>query len=169
MGTARASLKRPEPMRITAAVLTATALSEMSKFAQRNYTYRGKTLDDLRAMKLPDFVKLLGSSGRRWFGRAFGIQEIHLIRKLSAARAAVAGQVGVRPNAVRTHLRSMIVLPEFVDNVIAVFNGKDFVEFQVRPEMIGHVFAEFAPSKRLVKHSKAGVGATGSSSATSLK
>jgi ribosomal protein uS19 len=63
----------------------------------------------------------------------------------------------------------MVILPEFVDNVIAIFNGKDFVEVQIRPEMIGHVLAEFAPSKKLVRHSKAGVGATRSSSATSLK
>jgi ribosomal protein uS19 len=141
----------------------------MSKFAQRNYTYRGKTLDDLRRMDLPDFVKLLGSSRRRWFGKAFGIRQIHLINKLAAARREVDGQPGARPRAVKTHLRAMVVLPAFVDNIIAIYNGKEFVEVQIRPEMIGHVLAEFAPSKKLVRHSKAGVGATRSSSATSLK
>jgi ribosomal protein uS19 len=63
----------------------------------------------------------------------------------------------------------MVVLPEFVDNVVGIYNGKSFVEVTIKPEMIGHVLAEFAPSKKLVKHSKAGVGATRSSSATSLK
>lgn len=140
----------------------------MSKFAQRNYTYRGKTLDDLRAMEIPDFVKLLGTRRQRYLSRSFGIKHVKLIKKLKAARDAVKGP-GERPAVVRTHLRSMVILPEFVDNVVGIYNGKEFVEIQIKPEMIGHVFADFAMSKKIVKHSKAGVGATRSSSATSLK
>ncbi|KAK8866214.1 ribosomal protein S15 [Tritrichomonas musculus] len=140
----------------------------MSKFAQRNYTFRGKTLDDLRAMEIPEFVKLLGTKRRRYISRAFGVQHVHLIKKLKLAREAVKGP-GERPATVRTHLRSMVILPEFVDNVIGIYNGKEFVEIQIKPEMIGHVLADFAMAKKIVKHSKAGVGATRSSSATSLK
>ena len=140
----------------------------MSKFAQRNYTFRGKTLDDLREMEIPDFVKLLNSKRRRYISRDFGIQHVHLIKKLKAARDAVKGP-GERPATVRTHLRSMVILPQFVDNVVGIYNGKEFVEVQIKPEMIGHVLADFSMSKKVVKHSKAGVGATRSSSATSLK
>ena len=140
----------------------------MSKFAQRNYTFRGKTLDDLRAMEVPEFVKLLSSQRRRYISREFGLKHIHLIKKLKAARDAVKNP-GEKPACVRTHLRSMVILPEFVDNVIGIYNGKEFIEIQVKPEMIGHVLADFSMPKKLVKHSKAGVGATRGSSATSLK
>lgn len=140
----------------------------MSKFAQRNYTFRGKTLDDLRAMEIPEFLKLCGTKRRRYISRDFGIKHVHLIKKLQAAREAVKGP-GERPALVKTHLRSMVILPQFVDNVIGIYNGHEFVEIQVKPEMIGHVLADFAMSKKIVKHSKAGVGATRSSSATSLK
>ena len=140
----------------------------MSKFAQRNYTFRGKTLDDLRAMEVPEFVKLLSSQRRRYISREFGVKHIHLIKKLKAARDAVKNP-GEKPACVRTHLRSMVILPEFVDNVIGIYNGKEFIEIQVKPEMIGHVLADFSMPKKLVKHSKAGVGATRGSSATSLK
>ena len=141
----------------------------MSKFAQRNYTYRGKTLDDLRAMEIRDFVELLGSRRRRWFERDFSHKHVKLINKLKKARDSIAGQQGVKPPVVRTHLREMVILPEFVDNVIGIYNGKEFVEVQIKPEMVGHVLADFSMAKKIVKHSKAGVGATRSSSATSLK
>jgi small subunit ribosomal protein S15e len=141
----------------------------MSKFAQRNYTFRGKTLDDLRGLQIDQFVDLLGSHGRRYAHRKLGVPHLLLIKKLKAAREKVANQTGVRPPVVRTHLRSMVILPEFVDNVIGIYNGKEFVEVQVKPDMIGHVLADFSMAKRIVKHSKAGVGATRSSSATSLK
>jgi ribosomal protein uS19 len=141
----------------------------MSKFAQRNYTFRGKTLDDLKSLEIKAFVDLLGSHGRRYVHRRFGIPHLKLIGKLRKARESVAGQSGVRPPVVRTHLRSRVILPEFVDNVIGIYNGKEFVEVQIKPDMIGHVLADFSMAKRIVKHSKAGVGATRSSSATSLK
>ena len=144
-------------------------MSASGKFAQRNYTYRGKTLDDLRAMELKDFIQLLPSSRRRFIERSFTLKHIHLINKLKAARKSVEGQTGVRPPVVKTHLRSMVILPEFVDNVIGIYDGHVFFEVQIKPEMIGSVLADFAPSKKVVKHSKAGVGATRSSSATSLK
>jgi ribosomal protein uS19 len=91
------------------------------------------------------------------------------MNKLRAAHEEVAGQPGSRPKMVKTHLRAMVVFPEFVDNVITIFNGKEFVDVQISPEMIGDVLAEFAPSKKLVRHSKADVGATRNSSAISLK
>ena len=50
-------------------------------------------------------------------------------------REAVKG-TGEKPPVVKTHLRSMVVLPEFVDNIIGICNGKEFVEVQIKPEMI---------------------------------
>ena len=144
-------------------------MSSGSKFQQRNYTFRGKTLDDLRAMELKDFVQLLNTKRRRFLARNFGVKHIHFINQCKKALEAIEGQAGAKPPVVKTHLRAMVVLPAFVDNIIGIYNGKEFVEIQIKPEMIGHLLADFAPAKKIVKHSKAGVGATRSSSATSLK
>jgi ribosomal protein uS19 len=141
----------------------------MSKFAQRNYMFRGKTLEELKSMEVPEFVKLLSAQRRRFIARCFQVQHVRLIKKLKDARESIKDQTGAKPPVVKTHLRSMVILPEFVDNVIGIYNGKDFVEVQIKPEMIGHVLADFAMPKRIVKHNKAGVGATRGSSATSLK
>ena len=38
----------------------------------------------------------------------------------------------------------MPILPEFVGKTIAIHNGQNFVEVEVKPEMIGHYLGEFA-------------------------
>lgn len=44
---------------------------------------------------------------------------------------------------VKTHLRNMIVVPEMPGSIIGVYNGKDFGQVKVKPEMIGHYLGEF--------------------------
>jgi small subunit ribosomal protein S19 len=63
----------------------------------------------------------------------------------------------------------MIVLPEFVGRKIAVYNGKEFQEVLIQQEMIGHYLGEFALTRKPVKHTGPGVGATRSSKFMPLK
>ena len=70
---------------------------------------------------------------------------------------------------ISTHRRDVPILPEFVGKRIAVHNGQNFVEIDVKPEMIGHYLGEFATTRRGVTHSGPGVGATRSSSHVALK
>jgi len=72
-------------------------------------------------------------------------------------------------NTVRTHRRDMPILPEFVGRRIAIHNGQNFVEIDIKPEMIGHYLGEFAVTRRSVAHSGPGVGATRSSKHVALK
>ena len=74
-----------------------------------------------------------------------------------------------KSNTIRTHRRDMPILPEFVGKTIAVHNGQNFVEVDVKPEMIGHYLGEFAITRRGVAHSGPGVGATRSSKHVPLK
>ena len=74
-----------------------------------------------------------------------------------------------KPDVVKTHLRNMIVLPEMVGSIVAVYNGKTFNQVEVKPEMIGHYLAEFAMSYKPVKHGRPGIGATHSSRFIPLK
>ena len=69
----------------------------------------------------------------------------------------------------RTHCRDALVLPDHVGRRVAIHNGKEFKEIEVRPEMIGHYFGEFSLTRRFEKHSGPGVGATRSSKFMPLK
>jgi small subunit ribosomal protein S19 len=70
---------------------------------------------------------------------------------------------------VRTHARDALILPDHVGRRVAVHTGKEFKELEVRPEMIGHFYGEFALTRRFEKHSGPGVGATRSSKFMPLK
>ena len=52
------------------------------------------------------------------------------LKKLRAAKKACP--VGEKPAFVKTHLRNMIIIPEMIGGVIALYNGKDWNEFEVR-------------------------------------
>ena len=64
---------------------------------------------------------------------------------------------------------AVFVLPSHVGRRVAIHNGKEFKEIEVRPEMIGHFYGEFALTRRFEKHSGPGVGATRSSKFMPLK
>ena len=70
---------------------------------------------------------------------------------------------------IRTHRRDMVVLPTFVGKTIAIHNGSGFLPIEIKPEMIGHYFGEFAMTRSSVTHSGPGVGATKSSKHVALK
>jgi small subunit ribosomal protein S19 len=70
---------------------------------------------------------------------------------------------------VKTHCRDVLVLPRHVGRRVAIHNGHEFREIEVRPEMIGHYYGEFALTRRFEKHSGPGVGATRSSKFMPLK
>ena len=56
-----------------------------------------------------------------------------------------------------------------VGKKVAIHNGKEFKEVEIRAEMIGHFLGEFALTRKIVKHSGPGVGATRSSKFMPLK
>lgn len=72
-------------------------------------------------------------------------------------------------SSVKTHVRNMIILPEMVGLVIGVHNGKDFVQVEIKPEMIGHYLGEFAVTNKPVRHGTPGIGASRSSMYVPLK
>jgi len=53
-------------------------------------------------------------------------------------------KAGEKTTTVRTQARSATILPSFVGLRFAVHNGKDYVEFTVTEEMVGHKLGEFS-------------------------
>lgn len=54
----------------------------------------------------------------------------------------------------KTWARACTILPEFVDHVFMVHNGKTFLKVTVREDMVGHKLGEFAHTRTFRGHSK---------------
>ena len=54
----------------------------------------------------------------------------------------------------KTWARSCTILPEFVDHVFMVHNGKNFLKVSIREEMVGHKLGEFALTRTFRGHTK---------------
>ena len=122
------------------------------------YTFRGSTVEELQKLSMEEFAELLPSKERRTIRRGF-----------TDGRKDVIQQIRDGKDNVRTHYRDLIIFPEMVGKNLEVYNGKTFVAFEVQPEMLGHRFGEFAPTRPRCSHGSAGVGATRSSKFVPLK
>ena len=61
------------------------------------------------------------------------------------------------------------LLPNMVGYTFGIYNGQEFVEVTIQPEMIGCYFGEFAQTRGRVQHGDPGMGATRSSMFVPLK
>ncbi|ARS88533.1 30S ribosomal protein S19 [Natrarchaeobaculum aegyptiacum] len=128
------------------------------------FTYRGYTVEELQDMELEEVAELLPARQRRTIERGLSVEHQKLLEK---ARDADEEQTANSP--IRTHLRDMPVLPEFVGITFAVYTGQEFGRVKVEPEMIGHYLGEFQMTRSSVTHGQAGIGATRSSKFVPLK
>tara|TARA_Y100000310_G_scaffold338028_1_gene426597 strand:+ start:1521 stop:1934 length:414 start_codon:yes stop_codon:yes gene_type:complete len=127
---------------------------------RKEFTYRGKTLDELKGLDIREFAKLIPARERRTVLRNTDVIEMFLIR----SRKKIANK-----KHVKTHDRSLVIVPEMVGMQIGVHKGNGFDRVEIIPEMLGHRLGEFAPTRGLVKHGAAGIGATRSSASRSVK
>ncbi|MCX8174205.1 MAG: 30S ribosomal protein S19 [Thermoplasmata archaeon] len=126
---------------------------------KKEFTYRGYTLEELKKMTLEELLEVLPARARRTLKRGYNPEQMAFVQKLRTAENEV----------VRTHCRDIVIVPEFVGKRVAVYNGKEYKEFEIRPEMIGHYIGEFSTTRKFEKHSGPGVGATRSSKFLPLK
>ncbi|MBA1341282.1 MAG: 30S ribosomal protein S19 [ANME-2 cluster archaeon] len=122
------------------------------------FTYRGKTLRDLKMLSLEEFAQLLPARQRRTINRGLGDEHKKILNNINDGDTTI-----------KTHLRDMIILPEMVGLNLEIHNGKSFEKVEVIPEMLGHYFGEYSFTRRRVSHGSAGVGATKSSKFVPLK
>jgi small subunit ribosomal protein S19 len=139
-------------------------MSELRTGREGEFTYRGHELDELQDMSLEEVAELLPARQRRTITRGLSAQHEKLIE---TAREADPEETANNP--IRTHLRDMPVLPEFVGLTFAVHTGQSFERVEVEPEMLGHYLGEFQLTRSQVEHGQAGIGATRSSKFVPLK
>ena len=124
------------------------------------FKYKGKTAEELNDMDSSDVCSLFPARARRSMQRGLTEGQYKLIMKVRASN---------KDKLIKTHCRDTVILTEFVGHRVGVHNGKTFVEFRMTLEMVGHFRGEFAPTRKSVKHTGPGVGATRSSKFVPLK
>ncbi len=128
--------------------------------AFRKFTFRGIELDHLLDMPTAEVVKMFNARQRRKFARGIKREPMTLIKKLTKAKKACA--YGEKPVAVKTHMRNMVILPEMIGSIVGVYNGKQFINVEIKPDMVGYYLGEFSITYKPVKHGRAGALMAGS-------
>ena len=124
---------------------------------KKEFTYKGKTLQELKMLSLNEFMNLIPSPERRHLKRGLTDLEKNLMKEIRSGKRNV-----------KTHAREMIVLPEMIGLTINVYNGKEFLPIFVTEDMLGHRLGEFSLTRKPVRHGAAGIGATKSSAHASV-
>jgi small subunit ribosomal protein S19 len=126
------------------------------------FMIRGYTLDQLKSMSIEEFAQKVADSRTRRT----------LLRRLKIGfppewenfyRKCYLQIQGKYKKTVKTHAREIVILPSIVGAKVGVYNGKEFVEFEIKPEMIGRRLGEFVYTTKKVQHSAPGIGASKSS------
>lgn len=126
--------------------------------AKKEFSYRGKSLQELQQLSIEEFATLVPSRERR-----------RLRRGMTAEMQILLNNIRKSKGDVKTHVREMVVLPEMVGRTIKVYNGKEYVMVQIMPEMLAHRLGEFSATRKKIAHSAPGIGATRSSASVSVK
>ena len=123
------------------------------------FEMRGKDIEEIKAMSLDEFRNMIKSAERRSLKRGFTEIQKKFLKKMKASPKKFH----------RTKSRDMVIVPDMLEMKIGVHNGKDYVKLEIKPEMLGHRLGEFALTRKGVKHSSPGFGATRSSKFVPLK
>ena len=124
----------------------------------KEFTWKGKSEEELKNMDLKEFAELTTSRQRRSLKRGFTDAQKALMKRITAGE-----------NNVKTHCRDMVIVPQMVGKTLRVYNGKEYLMVIIGAQMVGHYLGEFSHTRKGVTHSAAGVGATRSSKAISAR
>jgi len=124
----------------------------------KEFLYRGKKVEEIAKMSLDEFAKLVTSRERRKIKRGFTEAEKKLLERIRAGKKNI-----------KTHCRDMLIIPEMLGQTIKVHSGKEWKPIQIEPEMLAHRLGEFAITRKSIKHSSPGIGATRSSASLSVR
>jgi len=127
---------------------------------KRQFMYRGRTIEELKELDTREFAKLLPSRERRSVLRNFDVIE-KFIKKCEKKKK--------QKKPILTHKRELIIVPKMINSIVKVYDGQNYIQVKILPEMLGHRLGEFAVSRKRVQHGSPGIGATRSSAALSVK
>ena len=127
---------------------------------KKQFTYRGKSIEQLKELDVREFAKHVKSRQRRAVLRQFQTIEDFVSRAKKKLE---------RGKPIKTHVRGMIIVPQMVGMRIQIYNGHEFVPVEITGQMLGHRFGEFSATRGKVKHGAAGIGSTKGSKSQAKK
>jgi small subunit ribosomal protein S19 len=127
---------------------------------KKEFTYRGKTLDELKSLDVREFAKYLKARQRR--------SVLHQFQDIEKFVSRIRKKIS-EDKKLRTHKRDLIIVPGMVGIKIQIYDGHNFIPIEITGDMLGHRLGEFAPTRKRVAHGTAGIGATKGSKAKSKK
>jgi small subunit ribosomal protein S19 len=113
--------------------------------------YKGIEIEDLKKMDLREFARLTKSRPRRAIIRNYDVID-KFIKKCEKRSQ--------KNKPIKTHDRSMVIVPKMIGRTIFIHNGKEFLRVDINEQMLGHRLGEFSLTRKIAKHTKAGAGAT---------
>jgi len=114
----------------------------------------------MQKLPMDELLPLIPSRARRALKRGLTKGQEKLLNDVEKAE---------KGDIIRTHYRDMVILPSFIGHKIDVYNGNEFQRVGIDPHMVGHYLGEFSLTRKKVKHTGPGVGATKSSKFMPLK
>lgn len=133
----------------------------------QEFKFKGYSGEQIQKLSIETLMPLLNSRQRQSLDKRLSTYMNDEKRKfredLKLARdGKLKGQL-------KTHLRDMIILPDMIGLTVLVHNGKEFVSYVIKPEMVGHYLGEYAITNKRVQHGAPGVGSSRSSLYVPLK
>ena len=123
---------------------------------KKEFTFRGKKLEELQAMNIDAFAELCNARAKRSLKKGFDKKVMEQVEKNK-------GNVKAKP--IRIHNRDLIVVPAMIGIKFAIYRGNSFERLEIDEKMLGHYVGEFVFTRKRLAHGKAGIGATKSSTA----
>lgn len=77
-----------------------------------------------------NLMELFCARQRRRLSRGLKRKHIALLKRLRKAKKECPALE--KPAVIKTHLRNMIILPEMVGSIVGVYNGKTFIQVEVK-------------------------------------
>ena len=127
---------------------------------KKEFRFNGLSLEEMQKLTIDEILPYFSARARRSLKRGLTPRQNKLVEDIDKAQ---------KGDVIKTHCRNMIILPKFIGHHIEIYNGNEFQRIDIQPQMVGHYLGEFALTRKKVKHTGPGVGATRSSKFMPLK
>jgi small subunit ribosomal protein S19 len=109
--------------------------------------FRGKNTEELKSLDTREFAKLVKSRARRTILRNYDVIEAFVKKCETKA---------LKKRPIKTHDRTIVVVPKMIGKTIGVYNGKEFIRVVITEDMLGHRLGEFSMTRKIAKHTTIG-------------
>jgi small subunit ribosomal protein S19 len=109
--------------------------------------FRGRNVEELKAVDTREFAKLVKSRARRTILRNYDVIE-NFVKRMEMKIS--------KGKMMKTHDRTIVIVPRMLGKRIGVYNGKEFLKVDIVPEMLGHRLGEFSMTRKIAKHTSLG-------------